>query len=357
MVGALPSEGTAVAAEKLSSVRKITANLENEGGSSFDGTKDVYVGVIGTLPVTHGGTGGTTAADARKKLGVPSTDTASTSANGLMSSADKNKLNGVEEGANNTVVDNELSSFSTNPVQNKVVNEAIVEINEKLNGIEDGANKTIVDEALSSTSTNPVQNKAVNSIITDLTGQVTGVKDSCSSMWTASQAYVAGQYAIYNNYIYRCIKNASAGTIPTNTTYWAKTDLASEITSLNSKLMYTYPILWDYANVSFGSGQINASSEGCTIFLVPANTERVVFQIHGEKTSTDRPFYLQYGICGKDAKAPTVLTQGLGRGEFLETKNSESREISFTFGRKVGMFYVGGNNYLIENVMCIKARS
>jgi hypothetical protein len=236
MVGALPSEGTAVAADKLSSVRRITANLENEGGSSFDGTRDVSVGVIGTLPVTHGGTGGTTAAAARKALGVPSMDTASTSENGLMSSTDKNKLNGVDEGANNTVVDDELSSFSTNPVQNKVVNKAIVEINEKLNGIEEGANKTIVDEALSATSTNPVQNKTVNSIITDLTGQITGVKDSCSSMWTASQAYVAGQYAIYNNYIYRCIKDASAGTVPTNTTYWVKTDLASEITLLNSNL-------------------------------------------------------------------------------------------------------------------------
>ena len=235
MVGALPYEGTAAAASKLSQGRKITASLELEGGYSFDGTKDVFAGVSGTLPVTHGGTGGTTAADARKALGVPSTDTASTSANGLMSSTDKDKLNGIAEGANKTMVDDSLSPSSTNPVQNKVINEVIVEINEKLNGVEDGANKTIVDEALSATSTNPVQNKTVNKIITDLTGQVTGVKDSCSSMWTASQAYVAGQYAIYNNYIYRCIKNSTAGTLPTDTTYWAKTDLASEITSLNEK--------------------------------------------------------------------------------------------------------------------------
>lgn len=35
----------------------------------------------------------------------------------------------------------------------------------KLNGIETGANKTIVDSSLSSTSTNPVQNKAVNSAL------------------------------------------------------------------------------------------------------------------------------------------------------------------------------------------------
>lgn len=58
-----------------------------------------------------------------------------------------------------------------------------------------------------------------------------------SSMWSSSTAYVAGQYAIYNNYIYRCTKNATAGTLPTDTTYWVKTDLASEITSLNSNLV------------------------------------------------------------------------------------------------------------------------
>ena len=57
-----------------------------------------------------------------------------------------------------------------------------------------------------------------------------------SSMWSSSTAYVAGQYAIYQNYIYKCIKNATAGTLPTDTTYWAKTDLASEITSLNSNI-------------------------------------------------------------------------------------------------------------------------
>lgn len=180
MVGALPSEGTAVAADKLSSAREIKTNLGTEGGSSFDGTQDVSVGVIGTLPVTHGGTGGTTAEDARKALGVPSMDTASTSANGLMSSADKNKLNGVDEGANNTVVDDELSSFSTNPVQNKIVNEAIVEINKKLNGIEDGANKTIVDEILSETSTNPVQNKVINEYLATIRKKLDGVEEGAT---------------------------------------------------------------------------------------------------------------------------------------------------------------------------------
>ena len=52
-------------------------------------------------------------------------DVATQSANGLMSAADKTKLDGIEEGANKTVVDAALNSTSTNPVQNKVIDAAI----------------------------------------------------------------------------------------------------------------------------------------------------------------------------------------------------------------------------------------
>lgn len=42
---------------------------------------------------------------------------------------EKNKLAGIAEGANKTIVDSALSSTSTNPVQNKVVNTAISNLN------------------------------------------------------------------------------------------------------------------------------------------------------------------------------------------------------------------------------------
>lgn len=62
-------------------------------------------------------------------LGIPSTNTtygnATTSAAGLMSSSDKSKLDGIASGANKTTVDSALSSTSTNPVQNKVINSAL----------------------------------------------------------------------------------------------------------------------------------------------------------------------------------------------------------------------------------------
>ena len=64
-------------------------------------------------------------------LGIPASDTNTTytaatqSANGLMSSSDKTKLDGIATGANKTTVDSSLSSSSTNPVQNKVINTAL----------------------------------------------------------------------------------------------------------------------------------------------------------------------------------------------------------------------------------------
>lgn len=129
----------------------------------------------------------------------------------------KEKLDGIEDDANKTIVDSELSATSTNPVQNKVIaekfetltddfaeisneldnkvssvngksgevtltgndipleegsetalssfmnsiNDSVSQVKEKLDGIEEGANKTIVDSELSDTSTNPVQNKVV----------------------------------------------------------------------------------------------------------------------------------------------------------------------------------------------------
>lgn len=104
---------------------------------------------------------------------------ATQSASGLMSAADKKKLDGIATGATKIKVDTALSNTSTNPVQNKVIYSALsgkagtsvattntnglmsAADKTKLNNIATGANKTIVDTTLSNTSTNPVQNKVI----------------------------------------------------------------------------------------------------------------------------------------------------------------------------------------------------
>lgn len=57
--------------------------------------------------------------------GKAGTAVATTSANGLMSAADKTKLDGVEAGATRTTVDAALDAASENPVQNKAVLSAL----------------------------------------------------------------------------------------------------------------------------------------------------------------------------------------------------------------------------------------
>lgn len=97
--------------------------------------------------------------------------------------AEKNKLAGIAEGANKTVVESTIESNTTNPVQCKAIKAALdkkvdkvdgkgLSTNDytdndksKLNGIEKGANKTVVDSSLKSDSTNPVQNKVVNAAL------------------------------------------------------------------------------------------------------------------------------------------------------------------------------------------------
>lgn len=59
-------------------------------------------------------------------------EAASATKAGVMSADNFNKLQGIASGANKTIVDSTLSSTSTNPVQNKVINSNLTTINSEL---------------------------------------------------------------------------------------------------------------------------------------------------------------------------------------------------------------------------------
>ena len=167
-----------------------------------------------TVPITKGGTGATSAADARTNLGITPAnigaatsghthDNATSSTAGLMSAADKSKLDGVASGANaythpsytartgkptanaapafgGTFTVSQITSDASGHVTDATDRTVTIPSTEattsaaglmsssdktKLNGIATGATKTTVDSALSSSSTNPVQNKVVNSAL------------------------------------------------------------------------------------------------------------------------------------------------------------------------------------------------
>lgn len=64
------STSLATTATKLATARGIHTNLGSESSVNFDGSAAIAPGVTGTLPITHGGTGATTASAARANLGV-----------------------------------------------------------------------------------------------------------------------------------------------------------------------------------------------------------------------------------------------------------------------------------------------
>lgn len=90
-----------------------------------------------------------------------SATTATQSTSGLMSAADKTKLNDIATGANKTIVDTALSSTSTNPVQNKVIK---TELNKK-------ANKTALDAKADKTALDGKLDKTGGTLTGNLTGK------------------------------------------------------------------------------------------------------------------------------------------------------------------------------------------
>lgn len=117
--------------------------------------------------------------------GKAGTAAATTSANGLMSKADKTKLNGIAAGATKITIDSAMSGSSVNPVQNKVIKQYIDD-----KAAAAGSNIT-VDAALSSTSTNPVQNKAVKAAID---GNKTALGDKMDKSGGTFTGNVYGKY-------------------------------------------------------------------------------------------------------------------------------------------------------------------
>lgn len=114
-------------ADSAKSVKYATSagSAESAGSATNDSKNQAITGYIRGLSVSgrtvtytrgDGTTGSITTQDTNTTYGM-----ASQGANGLMSAADKSKLDGIASGANKTVVDNALSQGSANPVANSAI--------------------------------------------------------------------------------------------------------------------------------------------------------------------------------------------------------------------------------------------
>lgn len=100
--------------------------------------------------------------------------------------------------------------------------------------------------------------------------EVSQLKDDISDAWSAGHTYAAGEYAIYNGSLWRCLV-ANTGVTPAEGNNWTKCSIASELRPVKTAAIYNSAVnsikvnsvikLLGFLNVSF-YGKINLSDTG-----------------------------------------------------------------------------------------------
>ena len=139
-------------------------------------------------------------------------------------------------GGTSVTVDSELSTTSENPVQNKVITQALNEkgtYSKPTGGIPKTDLASGVQTSLGKADTALQEHQDISGKANK--ADLTALSNTISDDWNASTTYAVGQYCIYNNSLWKCLVQHS-GQTPTEGTYWTKVSVANEITSVNNRL-------------------------------------------------------------------------------------------------------------------------
>lgn len=166
----------------------------------------------------------------------------------------------------------------------------------KLAGIAEGANKTIVDSALSSTSTDPVQNKVVNAAINDLNALVgdTAVATQISNA-VASKADVSHTH---------------------DDRYYTESEIDTKLSgkSDTSHTHSTYVNQNAFSNIKVGNTTVAADTTTDTVTLVAGNNITITPDATNDKitiAATDTVYtHPSSGVTAGTYKSVTVNAQG-----------------------------------------------
>lgn len=139
--------GEEVGVEAINAGNGINVITTGEGSSEAQPTIAIKPATTTTIGGIIVGTNLTV--DATGKLSATDTtyEDATTTTHGLMTAADKVKLNGIEEGANKTIVDASLSATSANPIENKAIHAEFNSVRTELADASSGLQSQIDDHA------------------------------------------------------------------------------------------------------------------------------------------------------------------------------------------------------------------
>lgn len=137
-------------------------------------------------------------------------------------------------GGTSVTVDSELSTTSENPVQNKVITQALNEkgtYSKPTNGIPKTDLASGVQTSLGKADTALQEHQDISGKANK--ADLTALSNLISDAWNASTTYAVGKYCIYNNSLWKCLVQ-NKGQTPKTGTYWTKVSVANEITSVNN---------------------------------------------------------------------------------------------------------------------------
>ena len=140
-------------------------------------------------------------------------------------------------GGTSVTVDSELSTTSENPVQNKVVTQALNgkgTYSKPTGGIPKTDLASGVQTSLGKADTALQKHQDISGKANK--ADLTALSNSISDAWKASTTYKVGQYCIYNNSLWKCLVQHK-GQTPKTGTYWTKVSVGNEITSVNNSLV------------------------------------------------------------------------------------------------------------------------
>ena len=215
----------------------------------------------------------------------------------------------------------------------------------KLNGIESGANKTIVDSALSATSTNPVQNKAVNTALGNKVDKVSGKGLSANDYTTAEKTKLAGIATGANNYVHPASHPASMITLET---------LAGQMTLENYTTRGVWTNDWNDAvkngfycgasstlnNPAFSDGVSHDFLHGIVMVNPHGPIKQYVTTENGEEIKARYAFY-----------SNSVLTWSEWKPLISDATSSKSGLLSFADKAKLDGIAEGANKTTVDSAL------
>ena len=174
-------------------------------------------------------------------------------------------------GGTSVTVDSELSTTSENPVQNKVITQALNEkgtYSKPTGGIPKTDLASEVQTSLGKADTALQEHQDISGKADK--AEVTALYNSISDAWDSATAYTVGQYCIYNNALWKCLV-ANTNIEPAEGTHWTKVSVANEIASVNSSLE------WNEIDVNITPPNVSPSATVATIKELIGKSE-VIFQ-------------------------------------------------------------------------------